>query len=72
MSYSDTPEHKANDTQTTNNFELSRKQLRNTQHRMNSVLRLIWEGVYDDGSSLSLLRGTPHVVEDIWKLVEGY
>ena len=33
------------------------------------VLRVIFEGVYDSGSSLSTLRGAPHIIQIIWKLL---
>ena len=33
-------------------------------------LKLILSGVYDPGSYLSVLRGSPHIVEYIWNLVK--
>jgi len=39
---------------------------------MNPILRTILEGVYDAGSPLSNLRGTPHLVQMIWKYIVGY
>ena len=39
---------------------------------MNPILRTILEGVYDAGSPLSNLRGTPHLVQIIWKYLIGY
>ena len=39
---------------------------------MNPILRTILEGVYDSGCPLSNLRGTPHLVQIIWKYIIGY
>ena len=39
---------------------------------LNPVLRVIWEGVYDDESILSMLRGTPHIVRLIWLHITDY
>ena len=39
---------------------------------INPILRAILEGVYDTGSPLSRLRGTPHLVQFIWKLIVQY
>ena len=37
---------------------------------LNPTLRTILEGVYDDGSPLSALLGTPHIVQNIWRLIK--
>jgi hypothetical protein len=33
----------------------------NSETRMNPLIRVILEGVYDNESPLSALRGTPHI-----------
>ena len=38
----------------------------------NPFLKVILEGVYDDQSSLSRLRGTPHIVRLIWLRITDY
>ena len=39
---------------------------------LNPILRVILEGVYDDSCQLSLLRGTPHIVELIYSYIMEY
>ena len=39
---------------------------------LNPILKVILEGVYDNGSSFSKLRGTPHIIKIIWKNVSSY
>ena len=39
---------------------------------LNPVLRTILEGVYDENSNLSLLRGCPHILQNIWERVVFY
>ena len=39
---------------------------------MNPTIRVILEGVYDDESTLSALRGTPHIVRIIWQIITAY
>ena len=39
---------------------------------LNPILRTIFEGVYDIGSPLSRLRGTPHLVQMVWKFIVNY
>ena len=39
---------------------------------LNPVLRIILEGVTDEGSSLHSLRGTPHIVRIIWEFITSY
>jgi len=39
---------------------------------LNPVLRVILEGVYDNGSSFSKLRGKPHIIKVIWKNISSY
>jgi hypothetical protein len=44
----------------------------NSETRMNSIIRVILEGVYDNESPLSALRGTPHIVRNIWEMIVEY
>ena len=39
---------------------------------MNIILVVLLEGVYDKNSILSCLRGTPHIVKEIWFLLKSY
>ena len=39
---------------------------------MNPILKVILEGVYDDRCQLSLLRGTPHIVQLIYSYIMEY
>ena len=36
------------------------------EKKLNPILKLILEGVYDEESNLSTIRGCPHVVMKIW------
>jgi hypothetical protein len=44
----------------------------NSETRMNPLIRVILEGVYDNESPLSALRGTPHIVRNIWEMIVEY
>ena len=39
---------------------------------MNPIIRVIFEGVHDDESTLSALRGTPHIIRIIWEIITSY
>ena len=39
---------------------------------LNPILRTILQGVYDTNSSLYSLRGTPHIVQMIWRFIVEY
>ena len=39
---------------------------------LNPILKVILEGVYDDSCHLSLLRGTPHIVQLIYSYIMEY
>ena len=43
-----------------------------TVENLNPILKVILEGVYDDDSQLSVLRGTPHIVQLIYFYVSEY
>ena len=38
---------------------------------MNPILKTIFEGVYDDKSILSSLRGTPHLIKKLWCILKN-
>ena len=38
---------------------------------MNPILKTIFEGVYDDKSILSSLRGTPHLIKKVWYILKN-
>ena len=38
---------------------------------MNPILKTIFEGVYDDKSILSCLRGTPHLIKKVWYILKN-
>ena len=40
--------------------------------RLNPITRTLLQGVYDEKSPLSMLRGKPHVLQMIWDLVKCY
>ena len=50
----------------------SKNKTRNSKLRLNPILCVIFEGVYDNNSPLSALRGTPHITRMIWKLITSY
>ena len=68
---SDTQKQKVG-SKVTRSFEAALTQVRKTQHCINPILRVILEGVYDNGSPLSLLRGTPHIIQSIWQFITCY
>ena len=37
-----------------------------------AISRTLLQGLYDPGSPLSLLRGTPHIMQIIWDLIKAY
>ena len=39
---------------------------------MNEIIKVILEGIYDEGSILSSLRGTPHIVKEIWSILKNH
>ena len=40
--------------------------------RARGVSRAVLEGLYDQGSPLSLLQGTPHLLRIIWGFLRAY
>ena len=39
---------------------------------MNEIIKVILEGIYDDESILNSLRGTPHIIKEIWSLLKNH
>ena len=34
---------------------------------LHPILKVIFEGVYDNGSPFAKIRGTPHIIKIIWE-----